>query len=67
MDACKVVLQFPQHKAHVTVKQDRIHVFKFSAQCCDFAVFTVEEQLEASEYIMDPLPSVYYRVSFPGE
>jgi hypothetical protein len=67
MQSCKVVLQFPQHRASVTVKEDSIHVFKFSAQTCDFYVFDTTEQMEASEYIMTPLPTIQYRVTFPGD
>ena len=45
----------------------RIHVFKYGNQTCDFDVFTEEEQFEASDYILTPLATIYYRVVIHGD
>jgi hypothetical protein len=50
----------------ITVKEDgKIHLFKYNERTCDFDVF--DNQHEASEWILNALPTHYYRVTFPGE
>ena len=63
----QVTLKFSDHSSHVTVSptDKHIHVFKYNARTCDFDVF--EDQYEACEYILTPLTSTYYKVTFPGE
>jgi len=57
----KVILQTPHHCAHIQTHDQIIQVFKYNQHYCDFEVFTSES--EASEYIMEPLPAIYYSVN----
>lgn len=67
MQECHVVIQFPQHTASITVTEDSIRVFKTSARHCDFDIFDLEDQELASEYIMEPMPTVQYVVHFKND
>jgi hypothetical protein len=69
MFTCKVLIRINGHHSHVTVTEDHIHVFKYNNRTCDFAVFdlSLQGQEDAGNYIMDPLPTHYYCVTFPGE
>ena len=49
---------------HVVVPTD-IHCFKYNARSCDFEIF--KDQFEASDYILEPLPTVYYEVTVQDE
>jgi len=62
----KVTIKTPTHCVFITVKEDgKIHLFKYNERTCDFDVF--DNQHEASEWILNALPTHYYRVTFPGE
>ena len=57
-----VTLKFAQHNAYIRVDENRrIHCFKYNAKTCDFYVF--DDQFEASEWILEPLPTIYYCVT----
>jgi hypothetical protein len=64
----QVLLQLPTHCAHVSV-DDRgvIHVFKYTDRNCDFSVFPESDSLDASDYIVTPLPHEYMRVVVDGD
>ena len=64
----KCHIQFTTHHAHISV-DDRavIAVFKYTNRSCDFDVFTEQEQLEASDYILVPPEDCHYYVTIPGE
>jgi hypothetical protein len=68
---CKVLIKVNGHHAHVTVDglRNTIHVFKYNNRTCDFMVFDTSNsgQEDAGNYIMDPLPTHYYCVTFPGD
>lgn len=53
---------FPTHRVHVTrdTFTESIHCFKYTPSRCDFDVF--DDQESASEYILEPMPSVVYSV-----
>jgi len=67
MYTTKCLIQFNTHHAHITVNEDRISVFKYNNTTCDMYVFNVDQQYEASDYIIQALPSSRYAVTFPGE
>ena len=68
MITTKCVIRLPSHTAHITISDDdTIQVFKYSTRACDFDVFTVKDSFSASDFIVEPLPSCYYAVTFPGE
>ena len=57
-----VTLKFAGHNAYIRVDDSHhIHVFKYNAKTCDFEVF--EDQFLAAEYVLEPLPTVYYCVT----
>jgi hypothetical protein len=64
----QVLLQMPTHQAHVSV-DDRgvIHVFKYTDRNCDFSVFTDLDSYDASDYVVEPLPTEYMRVVVEGD
>jgi hypothetical protein len=59
----KAKLRLPTHEVNLKVENGRIYLFKYNERTCDFAVFSHSEQTEASDYILDPLPTVYYEVT----
>jgi hypothetical protein len=67
MFTSKAVIGFPTHKAVVNVNSQHIHVFKYNSTICDFAVFNLDQQTEAGEYLITALSDRWYRVTFPGE
>jgi hypothetical protein len=68
MITTKVVIQLPTHTAHVQV-DDRgvIQVFKYTQSNCDFAIFDHGSNLDASDYITEPLPRTFMRIVVNGE
>ena len=46
---------------------DDIILFKYDDSVCDFQVFDREHQLDASDWILEPLHHSHYQVVFPGE
>jgi hypothetical protein len=44
-----------------------ITVFKYGNSTCDFEVFDSGDAFAASDYIVEPLPRVYYGVTFPDD
>ena len=68
MYTTKCLIQFNTHAAHIQVEIDgTICVFKHNDCSCDFQVFTAEDNLAASDYIIECLPTTYYRVSVAGD
>ena len=67
MQDSKTQIRFVTHHAHIEVVGDLIRVFKYADHGCDFDTFTVDQQAEASDFIIDPLPQIHYKVSFPNE
>lgn len=62
MYTTQVTLKFPQHNAFIRIDSlGHIHCFKYNNRTCDFAVF--EDQFEAGDYIVEPLPTIYYSVT----
>ena len=68
MFTTKVVIQLTTHTCHVQVdSRGKIAVFKHNSQSCDYQLFEFTEQFEASDFITDPLPSMYYKVTIHGD
>jgi hypothetical protein len=44
-----------------------ITVFKYGNTTCDFEVFGSGDAFAATDYIVEPLPRVYYGVTFPDD
>jgi hypothetical protein len=62
----KVLLRFPQHHAHITVTEDgTVHVFKYNEKTCDMYSFPYGQSEDASDWAMEPLPTIYYQVNLP--
>jgi hypothetical protein len=59
-------IRFPYHTVYIKVDHvGRIHCFKFNARTCDFDVF--DNQFDAGDYILEPLPTIYYQVTVQEE
>ena len=67
MQSTKCQIRFPNHCCYIRVDPDHIHIFKYNDRSCDFAVYSVDEQDLASDYIMTSLPTVYYAVTVQGD
>jgi hypothetical protein len=67
MTNSKTHIRFPTHAVYCEVKGDRIYIFKYADHGCDYEVFEAVDQLGASDYIVEPLNQIHYRVAFPGE
>jgi hypothetical protein len=61
MNMFSVTIRTATHCVFVKVKNDRVHCFKYNDKTCDFAVF--DDQFEASDYILDALPTYRYQVT----
>ena len=62
----KALINTSTHAAHVTVDESGlITVFKYNNNSCDMEQFI--NQFDASDYIITPLPTSYYRVVLEGE
>ena len=60
-----VTIKTTTHCVFVKVRNDRVHCFKYNDKTCDFAVF--DNQFEATEYILEPMPDHYYSVRLENE
>jgi hypothetical protein len=59
-------INLPTHSAYVTVNvRGTISVFKANNKYCEYEQFT--NQLDAGDYILEPLPSIQYYIQFPEE
>lgn len=68
MPVTKTHLQLPTHRCCVSVDDvSGITVFKYGNSTCDFEVFDSGDAFAASDYIVEPLPRVYYGVTFPDD
>ena len=68
MITTRVLIQTASHNAHVQVDASGlIRVFKYNAVSCDFDLFLQDQQYEASDYMTQPLPNHYYRVTVHGD
>jgi len=56
----RALIKLNGYTVHITVREDQIHLFKYNNRTCDFAVF--DNQFEATEYILEPMPDHYYSV-----
>ena len=66
MYTCTITLKLNDHNVYVRVDhRGHIHCFKYNNRTCDFAVFS--DQFEASEFILESLPTVYYKVTVNDE
>jgi hypothetical protein len=65
MNDIQCLVKFPSHYVRITVEDDVIHCFKYNKVCCDFDTFT--DQNLAGDYILEPLPTIYYRVTTSDE
>lgn len=64
MYTTKCLIQFVTHAAHIQVQIDgTITVFKHNDITCDFQVFDGDDNLSASDYIIECLPTTYYSVT----
>lgn len=67
MTPSKTLIRFPTHHVRILVTEDQIHLFKFNNHGCDFETFSADDSLNASDYIIDPLPQIHYQVKFPDD
>jgi hypothetical protein len=65
MQDSKVQITFPTHQVHVHISNGQIRVFKYNGQGCDWCLF--DSEYDASDYIVEPLPTTYYMVSVNDE
>ena len=68
MITTKCVIRFTTHSAVVSCDDSGvIHIFKHTDSQCDWNVFDETSQWEAGDYIIAPLQTECYYVSFPDE
>ena len=60
-------ITFKTHAVHVSRDDDtgELVLFKYDRSACDFNVF--QDELEASDWILEPIPHIVYRVVVSGE
>jgi hypothetical protein len=56
---CKI--KCATHEVCIKTQEGRIHIFKYNNRTCDFGVF--DNQFDATEFILEPLPTYYYQVT----
>jgi hypothetical protein len=67
IDRLRAHIKTANHAVSITVKEGRIHLFKYNEKTCDFAVFDECEEWAATDFILEPLPTVYYEVTVRNE
>jgi len=66
MNLHRAVIKLRDYSVHISVDEwGTIHLFKYNNRTCDFAVF--DNQFEATEYILEPMPDHYYSVRLENE
>lgn len=62
-------IQFPTHNVHISQDDETgsIICFKYDGSACDFQSFSQDEELQASDWMMIPLPIRSYRVIVLGD
>ena len=68
MIVTKCIIRFTTHSAVITCDHTGvIHIFKYNQHACDFDVFDADTQFEAGDYVLTPVSSEHYYISFPDE
>jgi hypothetical protein len=64
-----VQINFNSHRVHVSRDDDngQIICFKYDGSACDFQSFEPDEQYTCADWIVEPLPTISYRVVVGGE
>ena len=66
MSVTKALVKLATHTAHITqAESGLITILKYNEYCCDMDQFT--SRWNAADFIVEPLPTHYYRVTVTGE
>lgn len=64
-----VQINFNSHRVHVSRDDDtgQIICFKYDGSACDFQSFESDAEYACADWIVEPLPTISYRVVVGGE
>ena len=67
MQSKLAILRFPSHSVQISMDDDLgvIYCFKYTDDRCDLQSFTDQEA--AGDWILEPFPSMTYRINLPEE
>lgn len=60
-------IRLTTHNVYVSMSEDHIHILKYNDRGCDYELFDHDDSLSAGDYILEPLSSYTYKVTFEGE
>ena len=60
-------IRFPTHQAYISQMDDQLVCFKHNDRSCDFEVFDIDNNLAASDYLLEPLKSYEYHIAWTEE
>lgn len=60
-------IRFPTHQAYISQMDDKLVCFKHNDRICDFEIFDCDNNIAASDYLLEPLPSYEYHIAWSEE
>lgn len=60
-------IRLTTHSVYVSMSELHIHILKYNDRGCDYELFDHSDSLLAGDYILEPLSSYAYKVTFEGE
>ena len=60
-------IRFPTHQAYISQMDDKLVCFKHNDRSCDFEIFSHDNNIAASDYLLEPLKSYEYHIAWSEE
>jgi hypothetical protein len=60
-------IRFPTHQAYISQSDDQLICFKHNDRSCDFEIFSCDNNIHASDYLLEPLKSYEYHIAWQEE
>ena len=60
-------IRFQTHQAYISQLDDQLICFKHNDRSCDIEVFPCDNNIAASDYLLEPLPSHEYHIAWTEE
>jgi len=60
-------IRFPTHQAYISQTDDKLICFKHNDRSCDFEIFPMDNNIDASDYLLEPLKGYEYHIAWTEE
>jgi len=60
-------IRFPTHQAYISQTEDGLVCFKHNDRSCDMEVFPLDNNIAASDYLLEPLKNYEYHIAWSEE